>query len=205
MNNAWDLFFREKILKIFTENKKIIDIGGGLRLLKNRGNRYEPKNSWLIPYLDKVDYKIMDPVPDYNPDIIGDIHHMPFADNSQEAVLCFAILEHVEDPFLACREIYRVLKTGGQCLIYVPFLYYFHAEKGYYSDYWRFTKDAFPLLFKNFSSLEIQGVRGALSTWLHLSPLGHYKIINNLADFLDKIFKKDKSNQVSGYFVFLVK
>ena len=32
---------------------------------------------------NSVDYKIMDVVPDYNPDIVGDIHNMPFADNSR--------------------------------------------------------------------------------------------------------------------------
>ncbi len=88
---------------------------------------------------------------DYNPDIIGDIHNLPFADNSIEAIVCLAVLEHVENPFKACAEIHRVLKPGGFCLITLPFLYYYHAEKGYYKDYWRFTKDAVELLFQDFS------------------------------------------------------
>ena len=68
-----------------------------------------------------VCYQVMDPTLEYHPDIVGDIHALPFQDSSQEAIICLAVLEHVEDPWLACRELWRVLKPGGYCLIYVPF------------------------------------------------------------------------------------
>jgi SAM-dependent methyltransferase len=201
----WDLFFREKIKKILTEKKSVIDIGGGLRVLKEKGNRYDPSRAWIIPYLKNIDYKILDPVPDYNPDIIGDIHNLPFDDNSQEAIICLAVLEHVENPIKAAKELYRVLKPGGFLFVYVPFLYYYHAQEGYYGDYWRFTKDSLRFIFSDFSVIEIQNVRGALSTWIYLSPLGRITFINKLADFFDKIFRKINSKQTSGYFIFLVK
>lgn len=201
----WDQFFREKIKKIFEEKRSVIDIGGGLRILKERGDRYDKSRGWILPYLIKVEYKILDPVPDYNPDIIGDIHNLPFPDNSQDAIICIAVLEHVENPTKACNELYRVLKPGGYCFVYIPFLYYYHAEKGYYKDYWRFTKDAMNILFKDFSSIEVQNVRGALATWLRLSPLGKIKSLVKIFNLLDKIFKKSKSSQVSGYNIFLIK
>lgn len=203
---AWEKFAREKLKKIFTEKKSVVDIGGGLRISKLQGNRYDPAREWLRPYLEKVDYKILDPVPNYKPDIIGDIHNLPFADNSQEAILCIAVLEHVENPIQAVAEIYRTLKPGGYAYVYVPFLYYYHAEKsGYYKDYWRYTKDAIDFLFKNFSSIEKQNVRGALATWLKNSPLGKNKLLAKLADLTDRILHKDHSNQVSGYNIFLIK
>ena len=127
----WDKFFHEKILKILQDKKSVIDIGGGLRVLKKKGNRYDPNQKWLCPYLEKIDYKILDPMPDYKPDIVGDIHNLPFDDNSQEAILCSAVLEHVENPFKAVEELHRVLKPGGYLFVYVPFLYYYHAERGY--------------------------------------------------------------------------
>ena len=201
----WDKFFQDKIKKIFEEKNSVIDIGGGLRILKEKGDRYNKSREWIVPYLKKVDYKILDPVPDYNPDIVGDIHNLPFADNSQDAIVCIAVLEHVENPIKACGEIYRVLKPGGYCFIYVPFLYYYHAEKGYYKDYWRFTKDAMSILFKDFSSIDAQNVRGALATWLHLSPFGKIKFLVKLFNLLDIFFKKTKSNQASGYYIFLTK
>ena len=201
----WDSFFKEKVTKILSEKKRIIDIGGGLRISKKKGNRFDPQRVWMLPLIEKVKYLIMDPVPDFEPDVVGDIHAMPFADNSEEAIVCLAVLEHIENPFKASAEMYRVLKPGGYCFIYVPFLYYYHAEKTYYKDYWRYTKDTFPVLFKDFSKMEVVSVRGAVGTLVRLSPLGRFKIIEGLAYFIDKITGKLKSNQVSGYYIFLTK
>src|SRR4030042_3691166 len=119
--NYWEKFFREKIKKIFLEKNTVIDIGGGLRISPEKGNRYDKNREWIRSYAEKVNYKILDPIPDYNPDIIGDIHNLPFADNSIEAIICLAVLEHVETPIKATAEIQGVLKPGGFCLINVPF------------------------------------------------------------------------------------
>ncbi len=173
--------------------------------MPDQGNRYDQTRAWILPYLKKIDYKILDPVPDYKPDIVGDIHNLPFADNSQEAILCLAVLEHVENPIKACQELYRVLKPGGYCFIYVPFLFYYHAEVGYYKDYWRFSKDAVERLTKDFSQVEIQNVRGALETWLYLNPWGKITAFKVIFRALDCLFRKTKSPQTSGYNVFLIK
>jgi ubiquinone/menaquinone biosynthesis C-methylase UbiE len=125
-------FTREKLTKIFTEKKQVLDIGGGLRISKKQGNRFDPKRQWIADLATKVEYRIMDPVPDFQPDVVGDIHHMPFADNTLEAIVCESVLEHVEDPIRAAEELYRVLAPEGYCFVYVPFLYYYHPEKGYY-------------------------------------------------------------------------
>ncbi len=201
----WELFFREKMIKLFSAGGKVIDIGGGLRLVKDKNNRYDPKREWLRPYLSKVDYKILDVVDTYHPDIVGDVHNLLFDDNSIDSIICIAVLQHVEEPHKAIKEIYRVLKPGGMAFIYVPFLFYYHAEKGYYKDYWRFTKDSLEYLTKPFAHSEIQSIRGAVETWIKISPLGRYKFINWLGYMLDIILEKLKSNQVSGYNIFLIK
>ena len=200
-----EIFHKEKLIDLFTKSKTVIDIGGGLRVSKKKGNRYNKNNEWMLSYLENVDYKILDPVPDYGPDIVGDIHALPFADDSQDAIVCMSVLEHVEDPITATKELYRVLKPGGLCFVYVPFLYYYHAEKGYYADYWRFTDDILRLLFKNFSQLEIQNTDGALVTWLRISPLGRFKSLVSLMGILDKVFHKEESKQTSGYYLYLKK
>lgn len=204
-SRPWDIFFNRNIRKIFLDKKNIIDIGGGLRIDRKRNNRYDKNREWILPYLEKVSYKIMDPVPDYSPDIVGDIHKMPFEDESVDAVLCIAVLEHVENPFKASQEIYRILKKDGYAFLYVPFLYYYHAERGYYKDYWRFTEDALGLLFKDFSKIDICPVRGAIGTWIRISPLGRFKFFESLAYYLDMVTGKINSKQVSGYQVFLIK
>ena len=205
MTRPWDVFFEEKMRRIFSAKKSVIDIGGGLRIDKEKNNRYDHSREWLIPLTKKVDYKILDKVPDYHPDIVGDIHALPFDDNSQDALICIAVLEHVEDPALAVREMYRTLKPGGFCFIYVPFLYYYHAHQGYYKDFWRFTKDGLEHLTKDFSEREMIGVRGPVETLIRLSPLGRLKVLCSVGFYLDTLTGKLKSNQVSGYNVFLVK
>ncbi len=197
-------FFRKKIEKIFQDKTLIVDIGGSLRILKDRGNTYNKSNEWVLEYLDKVDYKILDPVPDYNPDIVGDIHNLPLEDNSQEAIICVSVLEHVENPIKACKELYRVLKSGGYCYVYIPFLYPYHAQKGYYGDYWRFTEDSLDLLFKDFKHKEIDQGRGAIETLYKMTGIRN-EIFFHLSKVLDKLLRKQKTKQTSGYSLFLIK
>lgn len=201
----WDTFFYEKIKKILLEKNSVLDFGGGLRVLKDRGDRFEKSNNWMLPYIDNIDYKIIDLFPNNNPDIIGDIHDVPLKDESQDAIICMSVLEHVENPIKACKELYRILRPGGYCFVYVPFLYYYHSEGVHYGDYWRFTHDTIALLFKDFSNSEIQNLRGALETWLYISPLGRITPLVLLFRFMDGIFGKRNSNQTSGYYIFLVK
>jgi ubiquinone/menaquinone biosynthesis C-methylase UbiE len=202
MTHGWDSFFAEKITKIFSEKKTIIDIGGGLRIDESRNNR-KKEHPWLDPYIKKVDYKVLDKVADYHPDIVGDIHALPFADNSVDAFICMSVLEHVEEPQLAVREMYRCLKPGGYCYIDVPFLFYYHPMKGYYKDFYRFTKDGLEYMTKDFSHVEIQSVRGAISTVMNLFPW--FSKRTGFFDWLDELFGKDKSNQNSAYRVFSIK
>ena len=50
-----------------------------------------------------------------------DIHEIPFAENTFDAVLCNHVLEHVRDDIKAMSEIHRVLKPGGFSILQVPF------------------------------------------------------------------------------------
>lgn len=197
-----DDFFTEKIVKIFTDKQDVIDIGGGLRVDPTKNNRESCENAWIVPYTKKVRYRILDKVSDFNPDIVGDVHALPFADNSVDAIICLAVLEHVEEPQQAMREIYRVLKPGGYCLLYAPFLFYYHPMNGYYKDFYRFTYDGFEYLTRDFSHVEIQGVRGPIATAMNLFPF--FSKRTWFFDFLDR-WLRPESRQVSGFHAFCIK
>jgi ubiquinone/menaquinone biosynthesis C-methylase UbiE len=197
-----DQFFEESMKKIFTEGSLVVDIGGGLRTDPSRNNR-KKENAWLDPYIAKVDFKILDKVADYHPDIVGDIHDLPFEDNSVDAIICVSVLEHVEEPQKAVKEMHRVLKPGGYCYIYAPFLFYYHPVNGYYEDYYRFTLDGMRYLTRDFKEVEVHNARGALATVFNLFPFFSKKV--GPFEFLDKVFGKERSNQTSGYSLLAVK
>lgn len=198
--------FKKAINIVARPGATVIDIGGGLRISKERGDRYEEASaSWIVPLLSESKYLILDPVETYHPDVVGDIHALPFEDDSLDAIVCLSVLEHVEDPMLACREMLRVLKSGGTLFLYVPFLFYYHAEKGYYHDYWRFTEDALHLMLKGFSTVELETSRGAIETLLNLLPFGSRFFVREPARLLDRLLGKTNSKQTGGYYVLAVK
>ncbi|HWO06967.1 MAG TPA: methyltransferase domain-containing protein [Candidatus Paceibacterota bacterium] len=198
--NSWNRFFRDRVERIFKEKHTIIDIGGGLRIEKS--NRHEKENEWVRVYLPTVDYKVLDKVPDYQPDIVGDIRALPLTDNSVDAILCIAVLAHVEEPHKAVAEMYRVLKPGGYLFMYTPFIYYYHPEPGYYGDFFRFTYDGLEYLLRDFSSVDMEPVRGPIATLVNLIPL--FSRNTDWVNWLDRLLY-DKSRQVSGYFTFAIK
>lgn len=206
LERPWDIFYTRAIERLL-ERREILDIGGSLRFSKEGTNRVDPKNAWIGERIKQkgVTYRVLDYVDTYAPDLVGDIQDLPLPDASQEAIVCAAVLEHVENPIKAAHELQRVLKPGGLCLVYVPFLYYYHAERGYYGDYWRFTPDSLRFLFKPFSSIELCAVRGPLETLVRLSPLGRHRAFEHAAFLLDRLFGKLSSKQVSGYHALLTK
>jgi SAM-dependent methyltransferase len=197
-----DRFFRANIERIFREKKSILDIGGGLRLDPERNNRRQ-ENAWVLPYLKNVDYKILDKVADYKPDIVGDIHALPLPDASVDAVICMSVLEHVEEPQKAVKELYRVLRPGGYCYLYAPFLFYYHPMKGYYGDFYRFTADGLRYLARDFNEVELHNARGAIATVFNLFPFFSKRV--RPFESLDRLLGKEGSDQTSGYHAFCIK
>lgn len=77
-------------------------------------------------------------------DVLAVGEALPFADNSFDAVLSLAVLEHVRDPFACARELVRVLRPGGEVLADVPFLQPVH---GYPNHYYNMTPAGLRNLF----------------------------------------------------------
>lgn len=50
-----------------------------------------------------------------------DITQLDLPDNSCDIIICYHVLEHIEEDMRAMRELYRVLKPGGTCFIQTPF------------------------------------------------------------------------------------
>lgn len=64
----------------------------------------------------------------------GDICNIPYKAKTFNYILCTEVLEHVYDPFLAFKELSRILKPTGILLLSVPYL-----NLSPHGEYWRFN------------------------------------------------------------------
>jgi len=120
-------------LATFDDQSFILDAGSGLRRLPVQN----------VINLEICDYP--------STDILAVGEDLPFQDNTFDAVLSLAVLEHVKDPFRCANELIRVTKPGGKILSIVPFL---QAEHGYPSHFANFTRFGIRELFKNGTVVE---------------------------------------------------
>jgi SAM-dependent methyltransferase len=123
-------FYDKDILDFVNKNSKdgfILDAGAGLR-----------KN----PHPKVINAEIYD-YP--STDILCIGQNLPFKDNTFEAALSFAVLEHVDNPFQCANELVRVVKPGGKIYVIIPFL---QAEHGYPSHYFNSTRFGMAKLFE---------------------------------------------------------
>ena len=89
-----------------------------------------------------------------HPEIVDfDGLHIPFADASQDHVLCTEVLEHAEDPVALIAEMHRVLRPGGTLVATVPFSARVHHAP---HDYHRFTPYRLARLFAAFEDATIE-------------------------------------------------
>ena len=80
----------------------------------------------------------LDIVPGPFIDCCAQAEFLPFASESFSVVITQETLEHVREPFLAVREMYRVLKKDGVLYCQLPFIIGYHPGP---TDYWRFSKE----------------------------------------------------------------
>ncbi len=94
-------------------------------------------------------------------DVVGDVHNMPFDNESFDAILCTEVLEHLKNPQKAILEMRRVLKDGGKLILTTRFIFPLHDVP---NDYWRFTKYGLKELFKDWRIDWIEEEYGTIDT-----------------------------------------
>ena len=140
----------------------ILDLGCGPK--DQRG----PVESLGFRYLG-VDYS--------NPaaDMLIDAHCLPFKDSSFDGVLSYAVLEHLHNPFIAIREIERVLKPGG---VYIGTV---SQGEPFHDSYFHHTAWGVVSLFSSTERFHILRLWESSDTLYALAEMGRYpKVIKSL-------------------------
>ncbi|MES2574153.1 MAG: methyltransferase domain-containing protein [Bacteroidota bacterium] len=77
-----------------------------------------------------INYQSTDLSGDFIADNQFDITNLEITDNSLDLIICYHILEHIENDIKAMKELFRVMKPGAKALIQTPF-----KEGEIYEDY----------------------------------------------------------------------
>lgn len=118
--------FKEKLivefLKSIPDGKSILDVGAGEMPYRKYCEHLRYKSQDFCQYDGKGDSRgIQTQKFDTGGiDIVSDITEIPLPDGSEANMLCAEVLEHVENPLDAIRELRRILRPGGRILITVP-------------------------------------------------------------------------------------
>ena len=108
------------------------------------------------------------------PDCLGEVPRLPFADASFSLVVCTSVLHYLEDPPAACKEIRRLLEPEGTAVIVVPCCLPLDP-----TDRWRWTDFALDRMVQDagFDRIEVAPILPTMANLLHLLALSVRKAV----------------------------
>ena len=130
-----------------SENPRVLVLGGSII-----GQGMEPL--FAYPSIEFVETDVS-----FGPrtQLICDGHDIPFENDSFDAVIAQAVLEHVVDPYRCVEEIHRVLKPNALVYAETPFMQQVHGGR---YDFTRFTHLGHRRLFRMFTEVASGAVCG---------------------------------------------
>lgn len=178
----------------FTLNRKLKSI-----LPKISAGKVLDVGSLDVPYkklISYTSYTTIDIDPKANADHTGDVHNLPFKDNTYDTIIATELLEHCHSPEKAIKEMHRVLKKNGICLASTRFIYYQHDQT---EDYYRYAAPGLRYLFKSFTKIKIYPLGNSLgSSWdIIVQKLPFLMILNRIITIL----VKDGGNSPNGFLI----
>ena len=71
--------------------------------------------------LKNLDYRTADYTGEFESDIIMDLTKLPEYLPPFDIIICYHVLEHIEDDILAMKNLFKLLKPGGHLWVQTPF------------------------------------------------------------------------------------
>jgi SAM-dependent methyltransferase len=142
---------RKNIADFMTESAEKYDRAGA-RLLDIAPHDHEG----AAAYFHKARIDTLDINPESGTTYIADLtknNRETIKTGTYDIMVCTEVLEHTLNPFAAVKEIKRLLRGGGVCLVSTPFMFRIH---GPLPDCWRFSVHGLRELFRDFNILKIE-------------------------------------------------
>lgn len=162
-NNLFQKYWHNKRISkiqkaIFETDGKILDIGCHAGLLTNVVYKRNPKSVIYGIDISPSAIKLAAKRIKKGHFIVADAHKLPFKNNFFDGLVCFEMLEHVEQPEIVISEMFRVLKKKSYSLILVPtdnllfkvvwFLWNLRFKHWSHAHVQSFQKDSLEQLFR---------------------------------------------------------
>ncbi|MEX0910850.1 MAG: methyltransferase domain-containing protein, partial [Nitrosopumilaceae archaeon] len=138
---------------------------------------------------------------------LADIFYIPFANDSFDLIFFNHVIEHLNDDFLALKNIYRITKKGGIVILGTPnegalswgFAYWIEPMTRKKTDHVHFytAKSISELALKaGFTIKHIEYMGWGIPIWSLDSRIRKYKIIDDLFELIGKRLFKSQSTSL---------
>ncbi len=117
--------YRDKLTSLVSPKTKWLDLGCGHRLLPEWMPDGDQQSQTIVALARAVfgvdrDFQSLAQHDTIQRKVCGELHQLPFQDGSFDLVTANMVVEHLESPAIALREISRILKPGGLFLFHTP-------------------------------------------------------------------------------------
>ncbi|MCU1227797.1 MAG: hypothetical protein JWO97_681 [Acidobacteria bacterium] len=147
---------------------RLLDLGCGPR------DQAKPAEHYGLAYVG-VDYSSPDA------DLLADAHALPFVDRTFDVVLSYAVFEHLYDPYVAAREVERVLAKDGVFVAVVS------QGEPFHESYFHHTSLGVLALLRS-AGLNALQLWPSVDTLHSLAEMGRYPVvIRGLIAAIDKL------------------
>lgn len=137
--NVWDVFYTAASA---LQPKRVLEVGTR-RVDPNRSTH----SRGVFPGVADSDYVKFDVRDGVDVDVVGDLQALPETwSDSFDCFIANAVFEHLERPWVAAKEVSRILSPGGLFYVATHQCWPIH---GHPSDFFRFSKDALSLIFED--------------------------------------------------------
>ena len=154
-----------EVLSKFPDGGKVLDLGAGSG---ETSNLFSDQWEWI-----GVDIEPETSIVNH-----GDAHNLSYPDNHFDVIISIAVFEHLHSPWIAIREISRVLKPGGFFFGTTAFLEPEHAN-----SYFHMTRHGILKLMEeaNFTKMYIKPTEGwTVINSMKIFPVPGRKFLSNL-------------------------